>query len=74
MSEHRITTGAVATLVIKIHDLGAWGEDCPMTQVYAQAAEAAIGYLRNTAKGTHGKIEIIGEPKITAILATRERT
>lgn len=71
MSERKIRTGAVATLTVEIHDLGAWGEDCPMTQVYEQAAEAAVGFLRNVAKGQLGKLKIIGEPKVTAIMAER---
>lgn len=67
----KITTGAVATLTVRISGLGAWGDDCPMTQVYEQAAEAAIDYLRSKVRGDLNNIEIVGEPKVTAILAIR---
>ena len=70
----KITTGAVATLTIKMHDLGAWGEDCQMAQVYEQASRAAIDRLHKIILDSnhHARIEIVGEPEVTAILATRK--
>lgn len=68
----KLQANATAIVTVRIRGLGTWSDDCPMTQVYDQAASAAVGYLRNLAKDTLARMEIIGEPKVTAILTDRD--
>lgn len=68
----RTTTGARVTLTIEISDVGSWGPDCQMDQVYRQALEAAIGRVRNAfAKDARG-VKIIGAPVVQAITTGME--
>lgn len=66
----RRITHAFATVRVKIYRLGTWGDECPMTQVYSQAAAAAVGFLRNRTKV--GELEIIGEPEVTAVITEED--
>jgi hypothetical protein len=59
-------TYARATLTIEVRNIGSWGPGCQLDQVYRQAAEAAIGKIRNTFKPTD--VFIIGDVKVTAII------
>lgn len=36
-----ITASAEVTITLKLHDLGAWGEECTVNQILRQASEAA---------------------------------
>lgn len=36
-----ITASAEVTITLKLHDLGAWGEECTVNQILRQATEAA---------------------------------
>lgn len=44
-------TSAVATVVIRISDLGTWGENCTTKQVHEQASEVAISRIRQALSG-----------------------
>lgn len=54
-------------------DAGApWGEDCAIGQLYKQAAESARSNLINALKpGEHGRVTILGEPKVVGIITER---
>lgn len=61
----RTTTGAVVTLTVQISNVGAWGPDCQIEQVYRQAIVEAKGRL---AKALNSRdIKFIGEPVVKAI-------
>lgn len=49
---------------------GTWGEDCKLDQLYAQAAREAAQKVQNLLKG---EARVIGEPKVVAIIAEREK-
>lgn len=68
----RTTTGAVVTLTIEISNVGSWGPECQMDQVYRQAAESAIGRVRNAfAKDARG-VRVVGTPVVQAITTDME--
>lgn len=68
----RTTTGARVTLTIEISNVGSWGPDCQMDQVYRQALESAMGRVRNAfAKDARG-VKIIGVPVVQAITTDME--
>lgn len=61
----RTTTGAVVTLTVQISNVGSWGPDCQIEQVYRQAIVEAKGRL---AKAMNCRdIKFIGEPVVKAI-------
>lgn len=41
MASKTITASAEVTITLKLHDLGAWGEECTVNQILKQASEAA---------------------------------
>ncbi len=57
---------ARATLTIEMRNLGSWGHDCPLEQIFKQASKSAEDRIRNTFKPTD--VQIIGDIKITAIM------
>lgn len=68
----RTTTGARVTLTIEISNVGSWGPECQMDQVYRQALESAVGRVRNAfAKDARG-VKIVGVPVIQAITTDME--
>lgn len=69
----RTTTGAVVTLTVQISNVGSWGPECQMDQVYRQALESAIGRVRNAfAKDPRG-IKIVGTPSVQAVTTDMEK-
>lgn len=65
----RIQATARVQLTVEIDAGAPWGEECSIGQLHKQAAEAAQTKLINMLKpGEHGRIKIIGEPKVTGIL------
>lgn len=69
----RLRARARVLVTLEISDIGGtWGGDCPTDQVFRQASESAIGLLRN---GLANKADwrVVGEPKVTAILAEETR-
>lgn len=66
----RTTTGATVTLTVQISNVGSWGPDCQIEQVYRQALVEAKGRI---AKALEGKdIRFIGEPIVRAITTDME--
>lgn len=70
------TTGAVVTLTLEISNVGSWGPDCDLAQVYGQAREAAVGRIRNAFRDerTARSIRIVGTPVIKAITTDVSQT
>ncbi|HHH1886675.1 TPA: hypothetical protein ACPY56_004187 [Yersinia enterocolitica] len=69
----RTTTNATVTLTIELSNLGSWGPDCQMEQIYRQAIAAANGRLNKLFAGDKN-VKIIAGAKITAITTDVERT
>lgn len=68
MNKPRVRPGsatAVATITVRISDLGSWGPDCSVQQVHDQATRAALGAIRNMDKDR--RLTVIGTPEIKTI-------
>jgi hypothetical protein len=65
-----VSADAVATITVEVRNLGSWGTDCSLEQVHRQAAEAAIGYLRNFDRDS--RITVIGQPEIKTVIVERK--
>lgn len=62
-----MTIQAKARVQITVEvDAGSWGNDCPIGQLYKQAAESGKINLLNALKPGHAII--IGEPKVISII------
>lgn len=65
----RIQATARVQLTVEVSVGSAWGDDCNLSQVFKQGAEEARNHLINSLKpGEHGRIRIIGEPKVTGVI------
>jgi predicted Zn-dependent protease len=63
--------GATARVRLEIEYVaGSWGADCPLEQVYRQAARDAVEKLEAMA-GKAG-FRVVGTPRVTAILVEKE--
>ncbi len=62
----RTSTSAVVTLTIEISNVGSWGPDCQIDQVYRQAREAARMRISKAFNGDR-YIAIVGVPNIRCI-------
>ncbi|MGQ3662625.1 hypothetical protein [Citrobacter braakii] len=67
----RITTGATVTLTLQISNLGVWGPDCQMEQIYRQAIIEAKNRIAKALSGRD--IKFIGEPVVQAITTDMEQ-
>lgn len=67
----RTTTGATVTLTVQISNLGSWGPDCQMEQIYRQAIVEAKNRLSKAMNGRD--IKFIGEPVVRAITTDMEQ-
>ncbi|HAT1569307.1 TPA: hypothetical protein I8Y10_000621 [Kluyvera cryocrescens] len=67
----RTTTGATVTLTVQISNLGSWGPDCQMEQIYRQAIVEAKNRLSKAMSGRD--IKFIGEPVVRAITTDMEQ-
>ncbi|MBP2197186.1 hypothetical protein [Pantoea cypripedii] len=61
----RTSTSAKVTITIEISNLGMWGPDCQISQVYRQAIEEANGKLSKLFYGQD--IRVVGTPVVQAI-------
>ena len=68
MSKKLVATARVR-VVLELQ-VGSWGDDCPMAQVYRQAADSALEQVR---AGRLQAARVLGEPEVVAILAEHER-
>jgi hypothetical protein len=62
--------GATVTVTVEISNLGAWGSDCQLDQVYKQAAESAIGKLRTGMR--EQDFRIVGNPQVRAVIVDQD--
>lgn len=73
--DKKIKATAKVQVTIQVNS-SAWGEDCPIGQLYRQAAEDAINQvvnLRHYRSGECGQpVIIVGEPKVIGIITERE--
>lgn len=67
----RTSTGAVVTLTIQISNLGSWGPECQIDQVYRQAIVEAKGRLAKAFSGDRN-IAIVGVPNVRSITTDME--
>ncbi len=83
MSQIKHSASARVQLTIEVDVGSSWGGDCTVAQVHKQGEEEAIGCVRqlldearrsdvHALKDWANRIKIIGQPKITAVLAIRE--
>ncbi|WEK32914.1 MAG: hypothetical protein P0Y58_12210 [Candidatus Pseudomonas phytovorans] len=63
----RTSTGAKVTITIEMTNLGSWGPDCTLDQVYRQAREAAVGRLNKVLKDHVATTRIMGSVIVEAI-------
>ncbi len=69
----RTSTGAKVTITIEMMNLGSWGPDCTLDQVYRQAREAAIGRLNKVFKDYVATTRILGPVIVEAITTDLEK-
>lgn len=69
---NKANISAEATLTVRVTNLGSWASACTVDQVFDQGSKAAIGKLKATLEGTN--IEIIGEPRVTAVAAQQAKS
>lgn len=69
----RTSTGAKVTLSIELSNLGSWGPDCKLDQVYKQALEAAEGRINRAFKDDKQGIRLIGPVVVQAITTDVEQ-
>jgi len=62
----RTKTGAKVTLTLELTNLGSWGPECQINQVYKQALDQAAGKLGRLLNG-QSDIRIVGRPVVQAI-------
>lgn len=62
----KVRAGARVTVTLEISNVGARGLDCGLDQIFKQAAESAIGRLRNGIGQCNWRL--IGEPKVVAVM------
>lgn len=63
----RTTTGATVTLTIEISNIGSWGSDCKIDQVYRQAREEAVDRINRAFKDDKRGVRILGPVVVKAI-------
>jgi hypothetical protein len=68
----RVTAGATVTLTIEVSGCGSWGQGTELSQVYNQAAQVAVEYIKSRCE-KDGRIRIVGEPQVRSVLTSEER-
>ncbi len=61
----KFRASATVQVTVVISSEGAWGLDCPLSQIVDQATENVLGKLRQ-GLGNYGW-SLVGEPKVKAI-------
>jgi hypothetical protein len=69
----RTTTGAKVTVTIELSNLGSWGPDCTIGQVYDQARAAAIFRLNKVFKEHIEHTRILGPVIVEAVTTDLEK-
>ncbi|MBL3825145.1 MULTISPECIES: hypothetical protein [unclassified Marinobacter] len=66
----RTSTTAKVTLTIEVSDLGSWGPDCQLDQVYRQAREQAVHKVAKLLGNE--SVRLISDAKVVAITTNLE--
>ena len=69
----RTSTSAKVTVTIELSNLGSWGPECTIDQVYRQAREAAIGRLNKVFKDQAASTRILGPVIVAAVTTDLEK-
>lgn len=78
MSDINLHTTARVTVHLEIKVSSTWGPDCSLEQVHKQAADEAIGLIRNAkdnaamASKLAKSVRLMGEPLVTAIIVPKQ--
>lgn len=74
MAERKIGAGARVIVTLEVLGCGSWGSTCTVEQVHKQAAEAAVGRVRQMieARKEIPSIKIIGVPRVTGVFTEDE--
>lgn len=67
----KTTAVAKVQITLEVNPGSIWGGDCPLDQVYKQAAEGAVNIISRIIKG-HGMVSIVGTPKVLNIVTEKE--
>lgn len=72
----QVEAKATVTLTLEINVGSRWGDTCAVSQLHDQATSEALGMIRNLSPESAAefvrRIRIVGEPKVSAILVTRD--
>ncbi len=69
----QIHAKARVQILVEVDAGSPWGDDCSIGQLYKQAAESGKNNLINSLKpGEHGRVIIIGDPKVIGIITERD--
>lgn len=63
---------ARVTVTVEVSRCGSWDGNCTLDQIQKQAAEDAVGYIRQRTE-KDGRLRIVGEPVVVSIITERER-
>lgn len=67
----KVSAVARVQIVLEI-TVGTWGDDCTVKQVHEAAAREAPNAVRIALQNAHVAAQLIGEPKVIAVLTERE--
>lgn len=68
-----MTATARVTVTLEIIVPDSWGKSCPISQVYRQAADSAVGTINHAIRASNIKAKIIGTPEVTAVIAPEKK-
>jgi hypothetical protein len=72
MSEKKQSTRARVQVNLEITTSDNWGGDCPLSQVYKQAQDSALGLLGRILK-EHPNVRVLDVARIQAIVVEESR-
>lgn len=74
MSKPTVRTSTVARVTVTLEvEVGSWGPECNLAQVYRQGQEGALGRLRNMIQGSGYKgIRIVSAGPVEALTTNME--
>ena len=65
----RVQSTATVLVTVEVTHSGPWGADCTVEQVFSQAGKESV--QRVCSLLTESGMRVVGEPKVTAVLAER---
>ena len=64
---------ARVTVTLEIVVPSSWGKDCPVSQVYRQAAESAVSTIYHAIRASNIKATVVGKPEVTTVIAPEKK-